>query len=79
MVILIENGLIYHVKKPFFLPSPLPAVVTARNCVKGRTFSVMESANGWSRGLMSLVDMLFGLPMLDRADVEHEIEKENSR
>ncbi len=54
-------------------------MVTARNCVKGRTFSVMESANGWSRGLMSLVDMLFGLPMLDRADVEHEIEKENSR
>ena len=54
-------------------------MVTARNCVKGRTFSVMESVNGWSRGLMSLVDMLFGLPMLDRADVEHEIEKENSR
>ena len=55
------------------------SVVTAKDCLIGRTFSVRESINGWSEGVMSILDILIGLPDLETKNLELKLHEERAK
>ena len=55
------------------------SVVNAKNCLVGRRFSVKESINGWSEGLMNILDILIGLPDLGTKNLELKLHEERAK
>lgn len=54
-------------------------VVIARHCLIGKYFSVLQSLNGWSVGIMNLLDMFIGVPLMDTVGLEAKLQRERSR
>ena len=54
-------------------------VVTARDCLVGSSFSVREAVNGWSEGVMNLLDLLLGLPDLETRNLELRLHEERAK
>ena len=55
------------------------SVVTAKDCLVGKTFSVRESVNGWSEGTMNILDILIGLPDLHTENLELKLHEERAK
>ena len=55
------------------------SVVNAKNCLVGRRFSVKESINGWSEGMMNVLDILIGLPDLGTKNLELKLHEERAK
>ena len=53
--------------------------MNAKNCLVGRRFSVKESINGWSEGLMNILDILIGLPDLGTKNLELKLHEERAK
>jgi len=54
-------------------------VVTAKDCLVGKCFSVRESVNGWSEGGMNIIDIFFGLPDLETRNLEIRLHEERAK
>ena len=53
--------------------------MNAKNCLVGRRFSVKESINGWSEGVMNILDILIGLPDLETKNLELKLHEERAK
>lgn len=52
---------------------------TAYDCVVGYDFSIAQSANGWSQGVLSILDLFVGMPWMITKDLEKRLREERSR
>jgi hypothetical protein len=50
----------------------------AKSCINGQHFSVASGINGWSQGVMSTLDMLLGLPLMDTIDLPQKLNDERA-
>ncbi len=56
------------------------AVCLSRDCIVSEAFSLFASLNGWSQGLMNLLDVFFGVPLVVKGrQAREKLEEERAK
>ena len=65
--------------KSDFYKKILFAVVVAREFLFGDNFGLKNAINGWSEGIVNILDILVGLPHLESLSIEDKVQEERMR